>query len=237
MAWMPQGVPCAKHSVSMPLPSVASLTAWCHTDCPYKPGTAALPSSECHLLCSTAQHPAPRTESETQVVSKGCSLLATGLPAKQAVLLQPSGTTLSTSSKDPAFAAPERTLSVLVANAEAGLRKRQAGKLGAPESSVGCRATKVAGTLSLEASSLWFNHFRTQSFKYEKRKMKQNKNKTAIKSVHDPLTLLFQFKLQRERFNQYRLVEISLNHSSSSKSFKLLQILDVVFIGSRNLPS
>ena len=76
------------------------------------------------------------------------ALLAAGLPAKQAVLLQPSGTTVSASSKDPEFAAPKQPLSVLAANAEARLSKRQAGELGAPEGSVGCRATKAAGRLS-----------------------------------------------------------------------------------------
>ena len=50
-----------------------------------------------------------------------------------------------------AFAAPEQPPSVLAANVEAGLTKRQAGELGAPEGSVGCHATKIAGRLSLEA--------------------------------------------------------------------------------------
>ena len=66
-------------------------------------------------------------------------------------MLQPSGTTVSASSKDPAFAAPEQPPSVLAANVEAGLTKKQAGELEAPERSVRCRATKIAGRLSLEA--------------------------------------------------------------------------------------
>ena len=53
-------------------------------------------------------------------------MLSAGFPAKQAVLLQSSGTTVSASSEDPAFAAPERPLSVLGANAEAGLSSVQA---------------------------------------------------------------------------------------------------------------
>ena len=65
-------------------------------------------------------------------------MLAAGLPAKHAVLLQSSGTTVIASSKDPAFAAPERPLSVLEANAEAGLRSVQADESGSPEGSVGC---------------------------------------------------------------------------------------------------
>ena len=65
-------------------------------------------------------------------------MLASGLPAKQALLLQPSGTTVSASSKDPAFAAPERPLSVLGANTETGLSSEQIDESGGPEGSVGC---------------------------------------------------------------------------------------------------
>ena len=147
VARMAQGVPCARLSVSR-CPLWLPWHQWCHTDCPYKPTTAALPS---HLLCSAAQHPAPRTESETKAASKGCSVLAAGLPAKQAVLLKPSGTTVSTSSNDSPFAAPERLVSVLAANAEAGLSSEQTDESGSPEGSVGCRATKAARRLSLEA--------------------------------------------------------------------------------------
>ena len=78
-------------------------------------------------------------------------MLAAGLPSKQAVLLKPSGTTVSTSSNDSPFAAPERLVSVLAANAEAGLSSEQTDESGSPEGSVGCRATKAARRLSLEA--------------------------------------------------------------------------------------
>ena len=80
-------------------------------------------------------------------------MLAAGLPTQQAVLFQSSGTTLRAPSKDPAFAAPERPLSVLGANAEAGLSREQTNESGGPEGSVGCRATKAAGRFSLEALS------------------------------------------------------------------------------------
>lgn len=60
-------------------------------------------------------------------------------------------TTVSASSKDPAFAAPGGPLSVLEANVEAGLSSEQADESGGPEGSVGCRVTKAARRLSLEA--------------------------------------------------------------------------------------
>ena len=75
-------------------------------------------------------------------------MLAAGLPAKQAVLLQLS---VSASYNDAAFAAPGRPLSFLGANAEAGLNSEQADESGGPEGSVGCRVTKAARRLSLEA--------------------------------------------------------------------------------------
>ena len=78
-------------------------------------------------------------------------MFAAGLPAKQAVLLQSSGTTVSAPSKDPAFAAPERPLSALGADVEAGLSSEQTDESGGPEGSVGCRAKKAARRPSLEA--------------------------------------------------------------------------------------
>ena len=77
-------------------------------------------------------------------------MFAAGLPAKQAVLLQLSGTTVSAPSKDPAFAAPEWPLSVLGTDVEAGLSSEQTDESGGPEGSVGCPTTKAAGRLSLE---------------------------------------------------------------------------------------
>ena len=148
MARMAEGVPCARLSVSMPLSSVASLTPVVPHGLPLQANDCRLPSGECHLLCSTAQHPAPRTESEMEPANKGCSVLAAGLPAKQAVLLHLS---VSASSKDPAFAAPGRPLSVLGATAEAGLSSEQADESGGPEGSGGCRVTKAARRLSPEA--------------------------------------------------------------------------------------
>ena len=77
-------------------------------------------------------------------------MFAAGLPAKQAVLLQLSGTTVSAPSKDPAFAAPEWPLSVLGTDVEAGFSSEQTDELGGPEGSGCCPSTKAAGRLSLE---------------------------------------------------------------------------------------
>ena len=78
-------------------------------------------------------------------------MFAAGLPAKQAVLLQSSGTTVSAPSNDPAFAAPERPLSAVGADVEAGLSSEQTDESGDLEGSVGCPVTKAAGRLSLKA--------------------------------------------------------------------------------------
>ena len=75
-------------------------------------------------------------------------MLSAGLPAKQAILLQSSGTTVNSPSRDPVFAAPERPLSVLGAIVEAGLSSEQTDESGGPEGSVGCRATKAVRRLS-----------------------------------------------------------------------------------------
>ena len=117
MARVAEGVPCEGLSVSMPLPSVASLTAVLPHGLPLE---ASDGSAAQRGMPSIVQHyptPCLQNGERTKAASKGCSVLAAGLPAKQALLLQPSGTTVSASSKDPAFAAPERPLSVLGANA------------------------------------------------------------------------------------------------------------------------
>ena len=88
-------------------------------------------------------------------------MFAAGLPAKQAVLLQSSGTTVSAPSKDPAFAAPERPLSTLGAYVEAGLSSEQTDESGGPRGQCwlpcekGCRKTLPGGPISppIEASS------------------------------------------------------------------------------------
>ena len=78
-------------------------------------------------------------------------MFTAGLPANQAVLLQSSGTTVRAPSQDPAFAAPERPLSVLGEYVAAGLSSEQTDESGGPEGSVACRATKAAGRPSLKA--------------------------------------------------------------------------------------
>ena len=91
-------------------------------------------------------------------------MFAAGLPAKQAVLLQSSGTTVTAPSKDHAFAAPERSLSVVRADVEVGLSSEQTDESGGPEGRVGCPATKAAGRLSLKPRNSFSAYNALQQF-------------------------------------------------------------------------